>query len=111
MQIVFYRSPSGKEPVREYLLDLPLSDKAAVADVLDAIGEYGLNAPGVRFRQIKGKLWEFRVQAKASYRIFYVVVSGPIMVLLHGYKKQSQKAPDKEIRIAERRMREVLYES
>jgi len=34
-----------------------------------------------------------------------------MMVLLHSYKKQKQKAPVKEIEIGERRMKEVLYES
>jgi len=29
------------------------------------------------------------------------------MILLHAYKKQSQKAPKKEIEIAEKRMKEV----
>ena len=110
MQIIFYRTPSGQEPVREHLSGLPLRDRAAAADVLDAIREHGLHAPGVRFKQIRGKLWEFYIEAGASHRIFYVVITGPMMVLLHSYKKQSQKAPTREIKIAERRMKEVLHE-
>jgi len=118
IQIIFYRAPSGQEPVREYLSGLPLRDRAAAADVLDAIREHGLHAPGVRFKQIRGKLWEFYVEAGVSHRIFYVVfffffffITGPMMVLLHSYKKQSQKAPAREIKTAERRMKEVLHES
>ena len=111
MQIIFYRKPSGQEPVREYVSGLPLRDRAAAADALDAIREHGLHAPGVRFKQIRGKLWEFYVEAGASHRIFYVVITGPMMVLLHSYKKQSQKAPAREIKIAEHRMKEVLHES
>ncbi|HKZ41943.1 MAG TPA: type II toxin-antitoxin system RelE/ParE family toxin [Candidatus Hodarchaeales archaeon] len=111
MQIIFYRTLGGQEPVREYLSGLPLRDRAAAADVLDAIREHGLRAPGVRFKQIRGKLWEFYIEAGASHRIFYIVVNGPMMVLLHGYKKQSQKAPAREIKIAERRIKEVLHES
>lgn len=111
MHVIFYRTSSGQEPVREYLSGLPLRDRAAAADVLDAIREHGLYAPGVRFKQIRGKLWEFYIEAGASQRVFYVVVTGPMMVLLHGYKKQSRKAPAREIKIAERRMREVLHES
>jgi hypothetical protein len=34
-----------------------------------------------------------------------------MMVLLHSYKKQRQKAPAREIKIAERRMKGVLDES
>jgi phage-related protein len=51
------------------------------------------------------------IEAGASHRVFYVVVNGPMIVLLHSYKKQSQKAPTREIKIAERRMKEVLHES
>ena len=46
MRIIFYRSLAGREPVREYLSGLPLRDRAAAADVLDAIREHGLQAPG-----------------------------------------------------------------
>jgi len=56
-------------------------------------------------------LLSYASRAGASHRIFYVVVTGPMMVLLHSYKKQSQKSPAREIKIAERRMKEVLYES
>jgi phage-related protein len=44
----------------------------------------------------------------SAARVFYVVVTGPEVVLLHAYKKQGQKAPRKEIETAERRMEEVL---
>lgn len=56
-------------------------------------------------RQIRGKLWELRI---SRTRIFYVVVVGDTMVLLHAYKKQGQKAPTREIETATRRMAEVL---
>jgi phage-related protein len=111
MRIIFYRSLAGREPVRDHLSGLSLRDRAAAADVLDAIREHGLQASGVRFKQIREKLWEFYVEAGASYRIFYVTVTGPMMVLLHAYKKKSQKAPVQEIETAIRRMKEVLHES
>lgn len=40
--------------------------------------------------------------------MFYVCIKADNMVLLHAYKKQSQKAPKKEIEIAEKRMLEVF---
>jgi phage-related protein len=58
-------------------------------------------------------LWEIKIQsASAGYRIFYVSIKANILVLLHAYKKQSQKAPQKEIEVAEQRMMEVMkYEN
>lgn len=45
---------------------------------------------------------------RVGYRIFYVTIKQSLTILLHAYKKQSQKAPKKEIEIAEKRMLEVL---
>lgn len=59
-------------------------------------------------RQIRGKLWEIRVQAGSAARVLYVLRAVEEMVLLHAYRKQSQKAPTREIAIAESRMKEVL---
>jgi len=110
MNVIFYRSPSGREPVREFFGDLSIDDRAALADALTAIREHGFRAPGIVFRQIRGKLWEFRILGSISSRVFYVTVHGPMMVLLHAYKKQGQKAPPREIAVAERRLKEVEHE-
>lgn len=41
--------------------------------------------------------------------IFYVVIKNNTMILLHAYRKQSKKAPLKEIEIAEQRLLEVIH--
>ncbi len=66
---------------------------------------YGLKDSGVDARQIEGKLWELRIDAT---RIFYVVVSGPELVLLHACLKQGQMAPRREIETALERMWQFL---
>ncbi len=76
IQVIFYRTSSGRE--RSRIPQVPFRDRAAAADVLDAIREHGLHPPGVRFKQIRGKLWEFYIEAGASHRVFYVVVTGAI---------------------------------
>jgi len=76
---------------------------------LKSIEELGFDCPRVQFRQIKGSLWEIKIKTQgAGLRIFYVTVYSKTLVLLHAYKKQSQKAPKKEVETAERRMIEVL---
>jgi phage-related protein len=84
---------------------LETSERAAVLTDLKDLQERGLTAPRVVTRQVRGKLWEIKVSAQ---RVFYVIVAGPTMVLLHAYKKQGNKAPAHEIAVAEQRMREVL---
>jgi phage-related protein len=49
-------------------------------------------------------MWEIKIRsASGGYRIFYIGLktNTNTMVLLHAYKKQSQKAPKKEIDTAD----------
>ena len=66
-------------------------------------------SPSLRFAKdiIEGKLWELKI---TRHRIFYVLIVGPVMVLLHAYKKQGQKAPPRELEVARKRMKGVLGE-
>lgn len=109
MKIVFYTKDRGRNPVRDFIAKLPNKDRARVLACLKNIEDLGFDCPRVQFRQIKGSLWEIKIKTHSGgFRIFYVTVHSKTLVLLHGYKKQSQKAPKKEIETAERRMMEVL---
>lgn len=91
--------------VEAFLNDLPKHERADVDAILEDLKDHGLTAPLVSMRQIQGKLWELRI---SRTRIFYVMIDFNTMVLLHAYKKQSQKAPRHEIETALCRMREIL---
>jgi len=91
--------------VSEYIDKLPKEQRAIIYAVLEDIKQYGLQAPLVSMRQIKGKLWEIKV---SQTRIFYAVIEGNTMVLLHAYKKQSQKAQQHEIETALQRMKDII---
>lgn len=109
MRIVFYSKSRGKKPVYDFISGLPLEDRARILACLKNIEELGFSCPRVQFRQIKGQLWEIKIRTPSGgFRLFYVTLHSSALVLLHAYKKQSQKAPKKEIEIAEKRMIEVL---
>jgi len=91
--------------VLDYINSLTKPERARVLEALDQIQQRGLAAIRVQFRQIDGKLWEIKISA---HRVFYVMVAGDEVVLLHAYKKQQQKLPIKEREIALRRMKELL---
>jgi len=110
MRVSFYESASGRSPVVAYIDKLPSVRAEEVLAALVDIEEHGLPTPVqanalVTMRHIKGKLWELKVKMD---RVFYVVITGPEMILLHAYKKQGQKAPPREIALAEKRMKQVL---
>ena len=109
MNIVFYGK--RKQPVLEFIEKLPTQDRAKTAACLKSIEELGFASPRVGFRQISGKLWEIKIRSiSGGYRVFYVTLKSSTLVLLHAYQKKSQKAPIKEIEIAEKRMLEVIHD-
>jgi phage-related protein len=105
MKIRFYETASGSRPVQKYLDKLTGDEVAKIFAAFLDIEKHGVSQTTVQLRQIDGKLWEIKV---SQQRVFYILITGPEMVLLHAYKKQGQKAPLREIETATKRMREVI---
>ncbi len=59
-------------------------------------------------RKLAGReFWELRTGVSGDiYRTFYFAYTGRKFVLLHAYQKKSQKAPKKELEVAEERMKD-----
>lgn len=109
MVIHFYETTSGRSPVEDFISSLQKSDQARFAEVIDGIERYGLGYSRVRFKPLRGKLWEVKFSAQGGgYRVAYVMVSGDEMVWLHAFRKTTQKTPIRELDLAEKRMKEVL---
>ena len=109
LSINYWRNPSGRAPVEKYIDSIDnKEERAEILSLLKGIQENGTDAIGVEFRQIEGKLWEIKIRIHGKqHRIFYVVLKGNEMILLHAYLKKTQKALIKEIEVAKQRMKTV----
>lgn len=105
--IVFYIDHRGKCPPLEFINKLPKMEQAKIRNALRLLQEFGPNLNSPHVKQIKGKLWELR---PGGIRLFYFAYIENQFVILHGYRKQSQKTPDHQIETALRRMYELLDE-
>jgi phage-related protein len=101
----YYQTTGGVRPVEAYLDALAVAERARIAAMLEDIALSDSIGAAVVARHIEGKLWEIKL---SRHRIFYVVLTGPVMVLLHAYKKQGQRAPKRELAVARARMKEIL---
>jgi len=108
--INYWRNPSGKAPVEKYIDDIEnKEERAEILTTLKGIQEYGTEAVGVEFRQLEGKLWELKIRTHGSqHRIFYIVMKGNQMILLHAYLKKTPRTPLKEIETAMQRMNKLV---
>ena len=99
----FYRSDSGREPVREWLQGLEREDRKVIGeDIKDVEFSWPIGMPLVR--SIGHELWEVRSSLPAGRiaRVLFCVTHGH-MVLLHGFIKKTQKTPKAAIDLAIKR--------
>ena len=102
LEVVFYRTESGNEPVREWLKGVSKPDKSAIGGDIKTV-QYGwpLGMPVVR--KMDHGLWEIRSRLdKRIARILFTVQDEQI-VLLHGFIKKSPKTPREDLQLAKDR--------
>lgn len=100
----FYQTETGKEPVREWLLELSEAERKIIGtDLKTAEYAWPIGMPVVR--KLSSELWEVRSSLNNSIaRVIFTVIDDK-MILLHGFKKKSQKTPNTELRTAIQRLK------
>ncbi len=101
-RIAFYEDARGRNPVQEYLDQLPVQEQVEAEEAFSLLREFG-----ILLGMPHAPLWELRPGAN---RIFYFAHTGRQFILLHAFRKQSQKTPEREIRQAEKRLAQFLEE-
>jgi phage-related protein len=99
----FYRSDSGREPVREWLKKLEPEDRKIIGeDIKDVEFAWPIGMPLVRF--VGNGLWEVRSSLTGGRiaRVIFTEEQGS-MVLLHGFIKKTQKTPQQDLDLALKR--------
>ena len=104
LQVYFFKTASGKQPVREWLQNMPREDRKVIGDDLKT-AQFGWPLGMPLIRKLDAGLWE--VRSKLHNRIARVIftVDDGKMVLLHGFIKKSQKTPLNDLKLARQRLR------
>ncbi|MGH7981368.1 MAG: type II toxin-antitoxin system RelE/ParE family toxin [Limisphaerales bacterium] len=107
LNVVFYRTGTGHEPVREWLKSLPKEERKAIgADVLSVQYAWPVGKPLVD--NLGAGIWEIRSRLPNRIaRTLFAMVDGEI-VLLHGFLKKQQQTPSQELALAKKRKKEYL---
>jgi phage-related protein len=107
--IVFYVDESGRSPVREFLEGLDRKTQVRFAWSIEQLRVRSLHAREPLVRHLEGDIWELREESSTNiFRLLYVFVGGRRIVILHGFRKRTQKTPRREIDVAERRLAQFL---
>jgi phage-related protein len=107
LRVIFYRSESGAEPLREWLNELQREDRKTIGeDIKTAQFGWPLGMPLIR-KMEKG-IWEVRSTITDGIARTFFTVEKDTMVLLHGFVKKSQETPLNELQTARRRLKNIL---
>ncbi len=107
-EVYYYTASDGKSPVEDYLDGLSVKARAKCLAYISQLEEFGLALPSNFIAKVRGDVWELRPEwGGTEHRFFYFVFTRGRFVILHAVTKKSQKLRQKDINIAEARMREV----
>lgn len=102
LRVVFYRSDSGTEPVREWLKDLSRDDRKIIGEDIKTV-QFGWPLGMPLVRKMETGLWEVRIRLDNRIARILFSTKNDLMVLLHGFIKKSQNIPANDLKIARQR--------
>lgn len=107
LKVVFFKTDTGNEPVREWLKELSREDcKFIGTDILTVQYAWPVGKPLVD--NLGDGLWEVRSRLNNRIaRTLFAMVDQEI-VLLHGFIKKQQRTPADELELAKKRKRQYL---
>jgi phage-related protein len=107
LRVVFFKTDTGNEPVREWLKELTKEDSKVIGtDILTVQYAWPVGKPLVD--NLGDGIWEVRSRLDNRIaRTLFAMVNQEI-VLLHGFIKKQQKTPQDELDLAKKRKRQYL---
>ena len=104
VQVIFFRTDAGGEPLRDWLKSLPLDeDRKRIGEDIKTV-EFGWPIGMPVCRPLGDGVYEVRTslaQNRIARILFYIDKKGR-MVLLHGFIKKTQKTPEEDLDLARR---------
>jgi phage-related protein len=107
---VFFRTETGREPVREWLQDLPKAERKIIGiDIMTVQFRWPLGMPLVDY--LGSGVWEIRSKLRNRIaRTLFFEHEGEI-VLLHGFIKKTRKTPNEDRALALQRKNAYIKSS
>ncbi|NTV93605.1 MAG: type II toxin-antitoxin system RelE/ParE family toxin [Chlorobiaceae bacterium] len=108
--IEFYTSRSGGKPIEEFLDSLTAKEAQKVVWVLDIVRKQQLVSKEY-FKKLTGSdgIWEVRAShGRKEFRLLCFFPEGKLVILTNGFVKKSQKTPEAEIELAQKRKADYI---
>jgi phage-related protein len=106
--LVFWKSATGREPVREWLRQLPREDQRSIGRDIAQV-QFGWPVGLPLCRPMSGGLWELRASlpSRREARVIFAFHAS-MLVALHAFIKKSQRTPPDELALSRQRLKEMM---
>jgi phage-related protein len=95
--------------VQSEILTMPVGFIARYFQYAERMEQFGPDLGMPHTRAMGQGLFELRVKGREGIaRVFYCTAVGRRIVILHQFTKRSEKTPRKELKIASKRMKEII---
>jgi phage-related protein len=110
LPVIFFRTASGNEPVREWLKRLPSDERRLIGEDLQVLQyRWPLGMPLVD--SLGDGLWEVRSRLPTRIARTLFFVHHEEIILLHGFIKKTQKTPTEDRALALKRKHAYIQNS
>ena len=110
LPVIFFRTASGNEPVREWLKQLPSDERRLIGEDLQVLQyRWPLGMPLVD--SLCDGLWEVRSRLPTRIARTLFFVHQEEIILLHGFIKKTQKTPTEDRALALKRKHAYIQNS
>jgi len=102
IQVVFFKTEVGNEPVREWLKDLSKEDRKIIGEDIKTV-QYSWPIGKPLVDSLGQQIWEVRSSLRSRLARTLFTVCEQEIVLLHGFIKKVQKTPNEDLQLAKKR--------
>ena len=106
LDVRFFRTEAGTEPVRDWLRTLSATDKKAIGEGIKTV-QFGWPLGMPLVGHVEDGIWEVRTRLDGRIARTLFVTEGGVMILLHAFIKKQQKTPKPELNLAQERLKQL----
>ncbi len=108
LPVIFFRTASGNEPVREWLIELTKEEKRLIGEDIKTVQyRWPLGMPLVR--HLRDQIYEVRTHLPSRIARTFFFAAPDAIILLHGIIKKTQQTPADDLALAIKRKNQYLH--
>lgn len=106
LEVRFFRTDAGAEPVRDWLKELPAAERKTIGEDVKTV-QFGWPLGMPLVSHLTGDIWEVRIRLDNRIARVLFALEGQTMVLLHGFIKKQQATPKPDLDLAKDRLKQL----